>query len=433
MTPWILMVILTLFVFYCIKYMIKRGDDLHAFSFLILYIYTIFAQIGYVYYPILSMGIGAYFGPALYYRYWAFMFLSFVTAFFIYRMFPLKKTVIYEVYRVKYRKEFRFYFGLIFLFICLLIYFYKNRSLFSWGSGNPMGSSWFSLLFYFFTISTIVLYAVIRYYRSSKFKILLLICCVTFFIQVASAAGIRSSILYFFIAIASIELSPFIVSLRNRKTTILKFVVLGCLLVYGLLIILQLRTQGSISLKKVFQTDLNAGSNALPISEQILLQDYYAPSHTLFVSMYYDMIDPVEVIKSNVCNAILGVHYPPLTNTIVARVKGETLERGVGWSYHFFVQGYNFMGFMGFLYNGILWNILLRIWFLFVRTDNVLFRRTMYALLIFCATLAMRNQTAQFIRSIYLNFIPGMICLIWATNSRIRFRKNAHWDNLLNH
>ena len=96
---------------------------------------------------------------------------------------------------------------------------------------------------------------------------------------------------------------------------------------------------------------MNAGSNALPISEQILLQDYYAPSHTLFVSMYYDMIDPVEVIKSNVCNAILGVHYPPLTNTIVARVKGETLERGVGWSYHFFVQGYNFMGFMGFLYN----------------------------------------------------------------------------------
>ena len=251
----------------------------------------------------------------------------------------------------------------------------------------------------------------------------MLICCVTFFIQVTSAAGVRSSILYFFIAIASIELSPFIVSLRNRKTTILKFVLSGCLLVYGLLIILQLRTQGTVSLKEVFQTDLNDVSNALPVSYQILAQDYYAPSHTLFISMHYDMINPVEVIKSNVCNAILGVHYPPLTNTIVARVEGEIAERGTGWSYHFFVQGYNFMGFMGFLYNGILWNILLRIWFLFVRTDNVLFRRTMYTLLMFCATLAMRNQTAQFIQDIYLTFIPGMICLIWATNSRIRFRK----------
>ena len=52
----------------------KRGHDLHALAFFMLYIYTIFAQIGYAYFPELSDLFGAYFGPMLFYKYWAFMF-----------------------------------------------------------------------------------------------------------------------------------------------------------------------------------------------------------------------------------------------------------------------------------------------------------------------------------------------------------------------
>ena len=65
--------------------MINRHNDLHALAFLALYIYTIFAQIGYAYFPELSILTGAYFGPILFYKYWAFMFFSFVFSFVLYR------------------------------------------------------------------------------------------------------------------------------------------------------------------------------------------------------------------------------------------------------------------------------------------------------------------------------------------------------------
>ena len=63
--------------------MLKRSDDLHAMAFFGLYIYTIFAQIGYAYFPELSEFYGAYFGPELFYKYWAFMFFSFVFTFLL--------------------------------------------------------------------------------------------------------------------------------------------------------------------------------------------------------------------------------------------------------------------------------------------------------------------------------------------------------------
>ena len=64
--------------------MLKKGHDLHALSFFTLYIYTIFTQIGYVYFPELSDFYGVYFGPLLFYKYWAFMFFSFAFAFLLY-------------------------------------------------------------------------------------------------------------------------------------------------------------------------------------------------------------------------------------------------------------------------------------------------------------------------------------------------------------
>ena len=62
MLPLFLIIIFSLFVYYCIKFMLKREHDLYALSFFSLYIYTIFAQIGYAYFPELSMFVDAYFG-----------------------------------------------------------------------------------------------------------------------------------------------------------------------------------------------------------------------------------------------------------------------------------------------------------------------------------------------------------------------------------
>ena len=66
MLPAILITIFTVYVFYCIFFMMRRGHDLHALAFFTLLIYTVFAQIGYSYFPELSILIGAYYGQALF-------------------------------------------------------------------------------------------------------------------------------------------------------------------------------------------------------------------------------------------------------------------------------------------------------------------------------------------------------------------------------
>ena len=106
--------------------MIKRGHDLYALSFFSLYIYTIFAQIGYAYYPELSMLAVAYFVPNLFYKYWAFMFFSFVFSFLLYNKFNSKyeKKDVYIV-RPASRNygEYFFFLIVITLYLILNVYF----------------------------------------------------------------------------------------------------------------------------------------------------------------------------------------------------------------------------------------------------------------------------------------------------------------------
>ena len=99
MLPLFLILLLSLFVFYSIRVMLKRDHDLHALAFLTLYIYTVFAQIGYVYFPELSQLYGVYYGQTLFYKYWTFMFLSFLFTFLLYlKINPKgqKKTVLFS-------------------------------------------------------------------------------------------------------------------------------------------------------------------------------------------------------------------------------------------------------------------------------------------------------------------------------------------------
>ena len=87
------------------------------------------------------------------------------------------------------------------------------------------------------------------------------------------------------------------------------------------------------------------------------------PSHTLFISMYYKIIDPIEVFKSNVANSfgqakisIFEYNYclsPSMdTKTIEVRVGRITilLKDIMLW-------------LLGIFYNALFWNIGMILWF----------------------------------------------------------------------
>ena len=432
MLPLFLIIIFSLFVFYSIKVMIKRGHDLHALAFFTLYIYTIFAQIGYAYLPELSMLIGAYFGPMLFYKYWAFMFLSFFFTFLLYKKMNPKndKKYAYSVRSANLNYgEYIFFLIAILLYLTLTIYFIKYRGIFGYGGGTPMGGPWFGIGFWIFTLCTFISYTLFRD-KSNKnrkriFSFIIFLLCIEFFLRVTIASGSRSPILYFFMSLAFYELSPIIKTIKYQKRKIFIFLI-SCFLIISMLSILRvLRTQGEdidfSSFSQYESSDSKFSDQGF--FENILLQDYYVPSHTLFISMHYNIIDPIEVFISNCANSLIKLKYPYLTTKIVERVTGFTDERGAGWAYHYFVEGYNAIGLAGVFYNALFWNLGMLLWVRLTQSNNRRHNKAMLSISILIIVLVMRSQTSAFVQFYWLILLPGLGLLLLANNSKFAFFK----------
>lgn len=433
MLPLFLIVILSLFVFYSIRVMIKHGHDLHAISFLFLYIYTVFAQIGYVYYSDLSKLIGAYFGLMLFYNYWFFMFFSFFFAFLLYKKINFKNDKKY-VYVVKPKStnngQFLFFLIAIIIYLTLNLYFNLNRELFAYGGGKSMGGPWFGIGFLLFQICTFILYTIFRdisnKVRIRIFSFIFFIISLYFFLKITVASGSRSHILYFFIGLSVYELYPLHNSIKFKKKKIFLFLA-ACFIVFILLSIIRtIRDQGTLNnLASIYNFEggfLKKTDEGM--TSEILFQDYYLPSHTLFVSMYYEIIDPIEVIVSNLANSLVYFEYPFLTTTILDRGLGLKNDRGVGWAYHYFVEGYNALGLFGVLYNALFWNLGMSLWIRLTRLNNRMLHKSMIAIIALIVVFSAKGQTATFIKYYWLFLLPGLALLLLANNSKIIFYRS---------
>ena len=439
MLPLFFIIIFSLFVYYSIKVMIKRGHDLYALSFFSLYIYTIFAQIGYAYYPELSMFVGAYFGPNLFYKYWAFMFFSFVFSFLLYKKFNSKndKRYVYSV-RPASRNygEYFFFLIVILLYLTLNLYFFKNKGLFGYGGGQTMGGPWFGIGFLLFQTCTFILFSLFRD-KSNKINkricsFIIFILCFLFYLQISVAAGSRSHILYFFIACVIYELSPIFNIVKYKKKIFFIYLIISLVVFIVLSSIRTIRLQETdTSLSSIYNFDSSDSENTdEDLVSVILLQDYFLPSHTLFVSMNHKIIDPIEVVKSNFANSLIRFDYPYLTNTIMERGLGFDNERGVGWAYHYFVEGYNAMGLLGVFYNALFWNLCMILWIRLTRSNNERHNKTMVAILALLIALSMKGQTATFIKFYWLILLPALVLLLLANNSKILFYKRKRLNYL---
>jgi hypothetical protein len=419
--------------------MLKNKHDLHALAFIALYIYTIFAQIGYAIFPEISVFFGAYFGPSLFYKYWVFMFLSFIFSFILYKKMNPKDTnkVLYCVKpTMRNYGEICFYIFVITLYLSLNLYFYINRGLFGYGGGQTMGGPWFGIGFLIFQTSLLILFTLFRD-KSNKitkriFSFVLFIFCFLFYVQISFAAGSRSHMLYFFIACSIYELSPIIKTIRYKKKKFLILLFISFILINVLSFLRSYRQTGDgFSLSSI----LNYDTSDSKFSDQdlltvILAQDYYLPSHTLFVSMNHKIIDPIEVIKSNFTNSLFGFDYPFLTNTILERGLGFDNERGVGWAYHYFVEGYNAMGLLGVFYNALFLNLCMILWVNLTRSNNKMHNKSMVAILALVVALSMKGQTATFIKFYWLILLPALVLLTLANNQKISFfNKRSYSEN----
>jgi hypothetical protein len=433
MIPLLLISIESVAFFYFVSHMIRRGDDLYALAFVTLFIYTIFAQIGYAYFPFLSEIAGAYFGPELFYKYWVFMFLSFLCTFVIYRLTAgsFKRRVVYKIRGARWKYGDSLFFSIAMgLLIFLIAYFSTNRSEFGYGGGRPMGPSWFGVWFWILTLCTLITYTLFRERSNKKGKraiaFVLFVFCSLFFLEVSIASGSRSSILYMFMSIVFYELTPVRRVLLYEKRKLLVIVALAIVVAVFLSSLRSLRTLGyelSFSSFLIFRgTETQFSGQEL--SEVMLMQDYYLPSHTLFVSMHHNIVRPLTVFLSNVFNSLVGMDYPFMTTIIVEEATGISDERGAGWAYHYFVEGYNVAGMLGIFYNAIFLNLGMLLWLTVCQSSSERHNRLMQAISVLVLVLVMRSQTSAFIKFYWMILLPGLFLALLANNSGIAFHRH---------
>ena len=92
-------------------------------------------------------------------------------------------------------------------------------------------------------------------------------------------------------------------------------------------------------------------------------------------------------------------------------------------TYHYFVEGYNALGFFGIFYNALLWNLGMLLWIKLAQSNNERHNKAMLAISLLVIISVMKSQTSAFIQFYWLILLPGLALLLLINNSKIAFFK----------
>jgi len=243
----------------------------------------------------------------------------------------------------------------------LAIYFFLNFDNFIWGQGsNSLGSPLFSLLFRIFIPMTILLIGLMLTTDSVRnffYKVLALSGIVLIF-AVAIKASSRSDIIYLLIGLIVLWGSCHKIS----KIKLFSGIVLAGITAFFLGEVM-LMMRGSVDgtfvelLAMIFEKIISIDEEMIVM---LVSQDYFAPAATLIMSLEKELVFPIAAIKSNFYNFFYLIHESTISSIITNEFDFDFF-RGAGFAYVIYAEGYNMLGFMGFLYNGLLCGLFIHI------------------------------------------------------------------------
>jgi len=394
-----------------------------------LFIYSIFSQIGYYYFPELSQFLNAYFGEEIFYKANIFITLSFVSLFLMFYFFypRIIKKIFYGI-RSKYKpNKYLFYLIILIHLVYQFSYFVINYNSLDYTLGSrenvldDLGLMYviFAYLFKLSVAINLLLYFLIRV-KSSKIILgnrhiikILFIIEILLFIFIAIKLGSRTDPLGFLIGLSVLEILIFRINKnsikKNNLINILKIIIVLFLVV----------SLNSLSKYR------NPDAPVIDIDYSwILFKDYYAPAHILFASIYYDYIDPIEVLVSNLSNSLVLLKQPYLQANVMDLFVPGIATRSASYAFYIFTEGFLVMGFFGFIYNGIIIFSLLMFWRMLANTNSIYYNLFIISLLSTQMANLVRGQSSYFIKDIYFFFIPVVILFFIVTGLRPFFIKN---------
>lgn len=396
---------------------IFRIDRLFGLYFASLFIYCIFAQIGYRYYPSLSDLTNAYFGPEIWYPITFFIIMSFVLfiLFFFFRnilyaAIPFRTEVIL---RPKIQRRNLVFFLIYLLALYNILYLVNNYDTLNWSVASDeteltksLFLRLFIMIFKFTTGLIVLLYVYIREQscdtNTRKEKTILILLSILF-IFTSYRLGNRTDLIAICLGLLTYE--SYKSKLNLKKIT----AGLGLALLF---------------VAVAFFIELNRYSNVQTprfdrsLVELALLQDFYPPAHILFASFHLDYINPLMALKSNIANSLAFLDVPYLQQPITEMFSPNSVTRSTGYAFYIFTEGYLFMGSLGFIYNGLVLTFLLSIWRKYADTNNGSFNRVLLALMGTMLINLSRGQSSYFIRYFYSYLLP----LAWIYLSLVQAR-----------
>jgi hypothetical protein len=299
--------------------------------------------VGYIYFPELSELMNAYFGNQILNTVFLFVLFSFL---FIIIFFCIgRKTIMNKSIRIFEFKVFQFSRNLGFLLLLLIIivqsyifilYYSRlnynniNNDYFK----NEFLISIFITLYKFFPGILIVLYDL---YKLKLIKFFFWIYLITF-LFITLKLGFKTDLVALLVGLM-------IYIYYNKKILFFSKYFFGYLTIFGILIILS----------EYFRFQSFDGQIAREnILISIIDKDYFPPAHLLFASVYLDYVIPARVFQSNFLNIFPGLNFPYLQFFVTEEFNPGVTNRTSSYAYYVLTEGYNFMGFWGFIYNGFL-------------------------------------------------------------------------------
>ncbi|MCF6212571.1 MAG: oligosaccharide repeat unit polymerase [Flavobacteriaceae bacterium] len=401
---------------------ILKQNILFGGTYFFLYLYSIFAQIGYGFFPEISEFVKAYFGKEYVYNFYWFNFLSFITFYFLFKIrFPLlKKKKPYKIVKSYRLSNFMLYiFIIVTIFIYELFYLITNYNSIAYGNAsdseflNSSDSMYFvfSVIFKFMAALNIILYSQWRLkgefngltFLKKKQILFAFLMYFFLFIFIAFKIGSRTDILALFLGILSFE---YLLGINKIKLTKM---------------FLSLLAVGSFL---YFIQNNRVNEETKTLTATILLNDYYPPAHMLYTSMGLDYIKPFEVLKSNISNTFVKINYPYLQQPITELINSGVANRSQGYAFYLFTEGFVFMGYFGFIYNAFMLYLGLSIWYRIQNSTNKFYNIIIISTM--CTQFAniARTQSSYFYKDIYMFFLPILILIYFSSGLRPRFSKN---------
>lgn len=420
-------------LFSVIFFRIYRRDIIFSIVLFWMFAYCIFSMIAYLYYPedlIIRSG-GQYYGLDIFYDYYIYIVASFVMiGIFYFILNAIKPCIIMNTVNAKIEFSRIIFYIIMMVYIFIMTFFLiKNYGELSYDNQRVMKDN--KIWFYLYTTSGVFILALLNDIVVNKknklVKSIFMVVLFTVVIWTSLKSGQRIELFM----IGNILMVYFLTLIRTKENngkTIKRIpmkqkVKLGIIIIIFIVFFQIIRTtRGDI--QEILNLDFKKLMIVLFDMKTIVFQDWFAPSLSLITCMQFHVIQPIEVVKSNILNIFSFIFggYPSL---------GESFSRYVdpngitGYGYYFLTEGYQLVGSLGFIVSSFLIVFYYRCYrVLLLSRNNDNYNCYMSGIIALYIISIVRGQSLFFIKGIMFYIIPAIFLYFLQFGKLPMFYKN---------